>query len=97
MDIRSLYARLAAVAAGVLYATSAFAVDLLVPGATPSAAETQIMRSIQSREVFQLEQRVNREIDRLAVRQPSPKLDVPVVRRTCQEDIDGQKMLRTCR
>ncbi len=93
-------ARLAALAlvAGVLAAAPAFAVDILVPGTTtPSAAELQIMRNIQSRQDFQLEQRINREIDRLTVQTPSPRLDVPVVKPTCREDINGQKMLRSCR
>ncbi len=100
MVVRILSARLAGVplAAALLAAAPAFAVDILVPGtATPSAAELQIMRSIQSRETFQLEQRINREIDRLTVQQPSPRLDVPVVRPTCQQDVNGQKMLRSCR
>jgi hypothetical protein len=100
MDIRSLLARLVSVAgiAAVLGAVPANAVDILVPGTTtPSAAELQIMRNIQSRDTFQLEQRINREIDRLTVQTPSPRLDVPVVKPTCREDINGQKMLRSCR
>ncbi|CAG1015941.1 hypothetical protein RHIZO_05216 [Rhizobiaceae bacterium] len=98
MDMRPFISRLAAVAAAVLVATPVFAIDILVPGtATPSAAELQIMRSIQSRQDFQLEQRINREIDRLTVQTPSPKLEVPVVKPTCREDVNGQKMLRACR
>lgn len=90
--------RLAAVAAAVSVATPVFSIDIHVPGsATPSAAELQIMRSIQSRQDFQLEQRINREIDRLTVQTPSPKLEVPVVKPTCREDVNGQKMLRACR
>ncbi|KAB2955205.1 MAG: hypothetical protein F9K19_13015 [Rhizobiaceae bacterium] len=96
--MRPFISRLAAVAAAVLVATPVFAIDILVPGtATPSAAELQIMRSIQSRQDFQLEQRINREIDRLTVQTPSPKLEVPVVKPTCREDVNGQKMLRACR
>ena len=99
MDIRYLTVRVAAlaVAIGVLAATPALAVDILVPGTTASEAELQIMRNIQRRQDFQLEQRINREIDRLTVQQPSPRLDVPVVKPTCQEDVNGQKMLRSCR
>jgi hypothetical protein len=100
MDIRCLSARLAAfaLASGPLFAAPALAVDVLVPGTmNPSAAEMQILNSIRSREAFQLEQRIDREIDRLTVRQPSPRLDVPVVRPTCQEDVNGRKMLRSCR
>lgn len=100
MNIRFPRARLAAVqlAAAMLAATPALAVDIPIPGAsTPSAAELQILRSIQSRQEFQLEQRINREIDRLSIQQPSPRLDVPVVKPTCREDVNGQKMLRACR
>jgi len=100
MDSRYLTVRAAAlaIAVGVLAATPALAVDILVPGTTtPSEAELQIMRNIQRRQDFQLEQRINREIDRLTVQQPSPRLDVPVVKPTCQEDVNGQKMLRSCR
>jgi len=93
-------ARLAALAfaAAVLGAAPAFALDILVPGTmTPSPAETQIMRNIESRDAFQLEQRINREIDRLTVRTPQSPLDVPVFKPTCREDVSGQKALRSCR
>jgi hypothetical protein len=100
MDVRRTFAQLSAfaVVCGTLCAAPASAVDILVPGTmTPSAAEVEILKSIRSREAFQLEQRIGREIDRLTVRQPSPRLDVPVVRPTCREDVYGQKMLRSCR
>ncbi|MBE0695096.1 MAG: hypothetical protein IH590_18620 [Aquamicrobium sp.] len=97
MDTRPILSRLAAVAAAALSTAPALAAEILIPGAMPSAAELQIMRNIQSRETFQLEQRINREIDRLTVQTPSPKLDIPVVKPTCREDVNGQKMLRVCR
>lgn len=99
MESRSFIQRLAAAAgiAFVLGAAPASALDIQVPGASPSAAEMQIMRNIQSRDAFQLEQRINREIDRLTVQTPQPRLDVPVVRPTCREDVSGQKALRSCR
>lgn len=97
MDTRPILSRLSAVAAVALSTTPALAAEILIPGATPSAAELQIMRNIQSRETFQLEQRINREIDRLTVQTPSPKLEIPVVKRPCREDVNGQKMLRACR
>lgn len=100
MDVEPPFTRLAAFAvfSVTLVATPALAVDILVPGTmNPTAAEVQILNSIRSRETFQLEQRIDREIDRLATQQFKPRLDVPVVKPTCREDINGQKMLRSCR
>jgi hypothetical protein len=98
MPIRPFISCFAALAV-VAVAPPAVALDILVPGAAspPSAAELQILNNIRSRETFQLEQRINREIDRLTIQQPTQRLDVPRAKPTCKQDINGQKMLRACR
>lgn len=86
-------------ALAVAVATPALPQNIQIPGMgmQPGAAELQILNSIRSRDAFQQEQRIHREIDRVIVQQPAPQPNVPRVKPTCQEDTKGQKLLRSCR
>lgn len=69
----------------------------IIPGPTVSPGELHIQRSIQSRQNFQLEQRINREIDRLTVQQPLPQPKVERSKPSCVQDTNGRRDLRDCR
>jgi hypothetical protein len=68
---------------------------IVVPGA--SQLELDTYRSIQSRENFQFQQRINREMDRGMNMQPAPQPQVPVVQPSCQRDVNGSHQTRGCR
>lgn len=72
----------------------------LTYGRSPSQlgpADLQIWRNIQRREAFQLNERLLRELDRRAVDAPQRQPEIPVMKRSCQTQVYGSRILRTCR
>ena len=77
---------------------AATAHDVVVPvPAAPSIEELQIQRDIRQREEFQLEQRLNREVDRLNQRRSPIELDVPKMVPSCPQDRYGKRSTGNCR
>ena len=62
-----------------------------------SPVEQMMLRNIQRRESYQADQQRLREVDRRIVGAPLRQPRVPVVKPTCQTQVFGSRILRTCR
>lgn len=106
LSIRAVAAALW-LAAAIMAAAPALALDLAIPGSQPSAQGIQVpgptmldlqtQTAIQERQNFQLRQQINRENDRYMNLQPMPRPDMPTVQPTCQRDVNGNRQTRGCR
>ena len=84
----------------LLLAASATAGELRYgrpPVSQLSPIEQMMLRNIQRRESYQADQQRLREIDRRIVGVPLLQPRIPVVKPSCQTQVFGSKILRTCR
>lgn len=62
-----------------------------------SPIEQMMLRNTQRRESYQADQQRLRELDRRVIGAPLTQPRVPVIRPSCQTQVFGSKILRTCR